>query len=78
MSENAPLATQIPVYGESIEKQQIGWAELQSDGSVTIAIAPGELGKAVAVQFVEQIEGFFVSFQYRRAKPEMTKVLPRD
>lgn len=67
---------QIPVYGESISGNQIGWAEINRDGSVTIAIQPGEIEKAVAVKFVEQIQGFFVSFQYKPAKPGMIERLP--
>jgi hypothetical protein len=78
IKKQTAFATQIPVYGESIEKHQIGWAEIQQDGSVIIAIQPGEIGKTLDVRFVEQIDGFFVSFQYRKVKPGMIQAIPRD
>lgn len=63
----------IPVFGDPDKprkvRNMIGTAEVHDDGSVVIAIQPGEITKNPDLLVKQQILGFFVSFEYRKAEP---------
>lgn len=70
----------IPVFGSPDKdrsiRNMIGTAEVHDDGSVVIAIAPGEITKNPDLLVKQQILGFFVSFEYRNAEPGTVRKLP--
>lgn len=69
----------IPVFGSPDQtrdlRHMIGTAEVHDDGSVVIAIAPGEITKNPDLLVKQQILGFFVSFEYRKAEPGTVREL---
>lgn len=55
----------IPVYSDPLNRNVIGSAEIDDQGAIIIAIAPGAIvGKVPSIRTFDQLRGFNISYTY--------------